>query len=63
MEFKLILKFYLNSTSLKMFNLKIKLIIRMYKHCSPTYKYGGYVFIIHGIMNINEIQISKNLKS
>ena len=59
MDFKLILKFY----SLKMFYLKIKLIIRMYKHCSPTCKYGGYVFIIHGIMNINEIQISKNLKS
>ena len=40
MEFKLILKFYLNLIFKIKFHLNIKLMMKIYKHCSPTYKYG-----------------------
>ena len=45
MEFKLIFKRYLNLFFKIKFHLKIKLFMKMYKHCSPTHKYGGNLFL------------------
>ena len=45
MEFKVILKFHLNYIFKVKIHLKIKLLMKMYKHCSLTYKYRGDLFL------------------